>query len=148
MTTHKSSGGCHCGNILFEIETANELSSYNPRACDCEFCSKHGASYISDKNGKLIISVKNDSDLIKYKQGSEIADFLLCKKCGVLVAVCYEEQDQVYGSINSKAINANVEFGDELSISPKQFTDKVKVERWKDNWFSGVRVKYVKESRN
>lgn len=143
MTTYKSIGGCHCGNIKFEMEIALEPSSYNPRACDCEFCSKHGAMYISDKNGKLIISVKNETNLSKYQQGSGIADFLICKKCGVLVGVCYEKQDELYAAINSKAVDRSTNFGQEIVVSPKELNDHEKTQRWRDIWFSEVKIKHV-----
>jgi hypothetical protein len=143
MTTTKLSGGCHCGNISFQIEFANDASSYSPRACDCDFCNKHGATYISDKNGLLTITIDNESSLSRYRQGSGIAEFLLCKGCGVLVGVVYEEAGQIYGSINSKSINHNTDFGKELVVSPKRLNDSERIERWKDLWFSKVEIKGV-----
>lgn len=134
---YQVSGGCHCNNIQYEIETVEEFDSYKPRACDCEFCSKHSASYISDPKGNLKITVRNEKDLKRYKVGSGIADFLICKECGVFVGVCYEEEDSIYASINSKTIEA-IEFGSEVVISPKKLSDTSKVERWKDIWFSNV----------
>ncbi|MGB7291149.1 MAG: hypothetical protein WBD99_03140 [Thermodesulfobacteriota bacterium] len=73
MTIHKYIGGCHCENITFEMEVTAKPPSYNPRACDCDFCRKHAASYVSDPSGKLIIMVENETNLTKYRQGSGIA---------------------------------------------------------------------------
>ncbi len=41
-------GGCHCSNIRFRLESAKPPSEFAPRVCDCTFCTKHGARYISD----------------------------------------------------------------------------------------------------
>lgn len=139
---NKHIGGCHCGNISYEMQIPNEPASYNPRACDCDFCTKHGASYISDTNGTLSIFIKNKEDLIKYKQGSGLADFLLCKNCGVLVGVCYETNGHIYGSVNSKTVKCEAEFGEDLVVSPKHLNDNKRIKRWQSIWFDNVLIEY------
>ena len=139
---HQVLGGCHCGNISYVAEISNEPSVYKPRACDCNFCTSHGAAYVSDNNGSLKITIKNQSELSKYRQGSRIADFLICKNCGVLVGVCYEEHGCIYGSVNTRSSNASDGFGDKEAISPKQLTDEQRIKRWKDFWYSNVSIKY------
>lgn len=139
---HHTSGSCHCGNISFEISTSIEPFAYNPRACDCEFCRKHNASYLSDRNGALLIEIKNKLMLNKYKVGSGIADFLVCNKCGVMVGVCYELQGNIYGAINTNAVNQDVQYGEEVVISPRLLTDIERIDRWKNIWFNNVQVEY------
>ena len=80
--------------------------------------------------------------LSKYRQGSKIADFLICKNCGVLVGVCYEEQGCIYGSVNTKAIQGGNDFGESQIISPKQLTDVERIKRWKELWFSNVKIEH------
>lgn len=142
MSSYKSTGGCHCGNVKFEMELPGEPGSYKPRACDCDFCIKHGAAYVSDQNGKLVIIIKNETNISKYKQGSGISTFLICKKCGVLVGVYYQNQEQLYATVNSKAVNRNTAFSQETVVSPKHLSDNEKVQRWQDIWFSDVRIYY------
>ena len=137
---HIIKGGCHCGNISYVAEITNEPSTYTPRACDCQLCTTHGASYIADKKGSLRIKIKNESELSKYRQGSKIADFLICKNCGVMVGVCYEEQGCIYGSVNTKSIQVSNNFGESKVISPKQLTDVERIKRWKDVWFSNIKI--------
>lgn len=139
---YKAQGGCHCGNIVYTIEMQNEPSSYNPRACDCRLCTMHGASYISDKEGDLKIKIKNKMNLNEYKQGSGISDFLICKNCGVMVAVCYEEKGCIYCSVNTKTVCDNNNFGEIQLVSPKQLTDVERIKRWKAIWFSNVQIEY------
>jgi hypothetical protein len=143
MTVLKYSGGCHCGNITFEMEVTGKPDFYTPRACDCDFCDKHAASYVSDPSGKLIITVESETNLSKYRQGSEIAEFLICKICGVLVGVCHEEHERLYAAINSKTVENAADFGAERAVSPKTLSDLDKVQRWKNNWFSNVSIKKI-----
>lgn len=114
-------------------------ASYSPRACDCAFCRAHAASYVSDSQGKLEIRVKDAANLSKYRQGSGIAECLICKICGVLVGVSYNDDGRLYATINSKAVK-NGAFGAETAVSPKTLGDQEKVERWKDLWFSDVTI--------
>jgi len=138
MDLHELSGGCHCGNIRFKLTLTGALAQRHPRACDCDFCRTHGASYISDPQGTLQIDVADESLLQKYKQGSGIADFLICKACGVLVGVSYQEGGRIYATVNSKAIDAGAQFAQETPVSPKLLATSKKLERWQENWFHDV----------
>lgn len=141
MVTHKLKVGCHCGNVLIEIELKNPPAAYNPRVCDCDFCRKHGASYISDPQGALLIEIKDQCQLGSYRQGSEIAVFLLCKNCGVLVAITFQDNRQLYAAVNSKTIDGDERFGAEKPVSPRKLSGSEKIERWKENWLGNVSIK-------
>ncbi|MEN9520261.1 MAG: hypothetical protein RLZZ381_2849 [Cyanobacteriota bacterium] len=138
MNKYKYSGSCHCGNITFEMAVPQKLNLYNPRACDCNFCLKHRASYISDEKGKLAISVKKKSKLNRYQHGDRIADFLICQTCGVLVGVCYETQEHLYATINICTLEPTINFKQNQVVSPKKFGKNEKIQRWKDLWFANV----------
>jgi hypothetical protein len=135
-------GGCHCGNISYVAEFTKELSTYKPRACDCDFCTSHGSSYVSDRNGSLIIEIKNICDVSKYRQGSRIADFLICKNCGVMIGVCYEEDGRIFGSINVRSSAVYSNFGETQTINLLQLSDEERISRWKQYWFEKVLIKY------
>lgn len=135
---HRIEGGCHCGNIRVAVEIQNAPTYYCPRACDCDFCRKHCASYISDPLGSLRIAVENSQLLGRYRQGSGIAECLFCARCGVLVGVIYQEDGQVYGTVNSAALMSEEGFGEKKSVSPKLLATSEKVGRWKELWFSNV----------
>jgi hypothetical protein len=133
-------GGCHCGNIHVEVLLPRAPSTYNPRACDCDFCRKHGAAYISDPQGSVRLQVKDAQQLGKYLQGSGIAECLICRNCGVLVGVVYEDDGRLYAGINSKVINDSPGFSEEVPVSPKTLPDDKKVKRWKGLWFADVSI--------
>jgi len=137
---HQASGGCHCGNIRVALKLALPPGAYNPRACDCDFCRKHGAAYVSDMRGSLAIRIKNAEASVKYRQGSAMAEFLLCGNCGVLVAVFYQSGARLYAAVNATIVEERARFGSSLPASPKLLSDAEKVQRWQDIWFANVSV--------
>lgn len=136
---HKLKGGCHCGNIKIEVALVRAPKEYIPRACDCEFCRKHGASYISDPDGSLVMRVRDDQLKI-YRQGSGTAEMLICANCGVLVGGAYRSEGHVFAAINTKTIDGDTRFGEGQPVSPKVLSSEEKVERWRRLWFSNVSI--------
>jgi hypothetical protein len=133
-------GGCYCGNVFVKIRLTRAPASYNPRACDCEFCRKHGAAYISDSLGSLQIEIGAAGDRGSYRQGSEAADCLFCRRCGVLVGVICEIDGRSYGAVNVRSLSSAATFGPELTVSPKQLSATDKLQRWQGVWFPDVIV--------
>ncbi len=142
MTPSKYSGKCFCGNIRFEMELVKPLGTYTPRECDCMFCRKHGAAYLSDSNGKLVIFVEEKRKLQLFKQGSNQAEFLICTICGILVAVCYYDGIKRYAAINSRTIDCAAAPGKNKVVSPERLLPEDKVKRWKEIWFNDVCLEY------
>jgi hypothetical protein len=137
---HALRGGCYCGNLVVELELTHEPGHYHPRACDCGFCRKHGAAYLSDPQGSLRIQIRDPGHSTSYRQGNELAEMLLCTRCGVLVGALYREDERVYGTVNAKAIEGAEDFGAEQPVSPKALAGNDKIARWKALWFSNVRL--------
>jgi len=135
---HTVSGSCHCGNVRVDLEITREPGTYQPRACDCDFCRKHGAAWVSDPQGSLAIRIRDEGNTGFYRQGSGLAECLLCSSCGVLVAVIYREDGRLYGAINAKAVEGGLIFGAEQISSPKTLSAGQKTKRWQDLWFSRV----------
>ena len=139
MNTERAS--CSCGNIVAKVELSEPISNYTPRACDCDFCIKHGAAYISDPNGELVIKVRSPNEVARNKHGSGIADFLTCKLCGVFVAVTYSLEGQLLGSLNSKTLENMDDLSEPQNVSPKLLPDTDKIGRWEEIWFQNVTIK-------
>ncbi|AXI02161.1 GFA family protein [Aquirhabdus parva] len=146
-TAYVYAGGCHCSNIKLAVELTKALNAYKPRACDCDFCKTHGASYLSDPQGKLVITTKDKDALSRYRQGDAIADFLICKICGVVAGVSFQSEAGLYATIeaglyatiNVKALSDRADCLPETSVSPKLLSTEDKIERWKKAWFSDVK---------
>lgn len=131
-------GGCYCGNIRSQASFSRELASYNPRACDCDFCRKHAAAYVSDPKGSLRLQIGNELEVNRFRQGSNTAEMLLCRTCGVLVGALYRESNRLFGAPNAKALDPRLSFGPEQGVSPKLLSPDQKVQRWRDIWFPDV----------
>ena len=138
---HTVTGGCYCGNVLVKIRLTRDTGSYNPRACDCGFCRKHGAAYISDSLGSLEIEIDTAADRGSYRQGSEAADCLFCRRCGVLAGVTCEIDGRLYGAVNVRSLDPAAAFGPQVPVSPKQLSATDKLQRWRDVWFPRVVVR-------
>ncbi len=132
------SGGCHCGNIRVELQLSREPSSYSPRACDCDFCRKHRSAYVSDPHGSLRIRVLDRRRMGSYRQGNELAEMLLCTRCGVLIAALFHSQGRSFATLNVAVVEGNPVFADEQTVSPKKLTPEQKMARWKSIWFPDV----------
>ncbi|MGH8049414.1 MAG: GFA family protein [Arenimonas sp.] len=138
-------GGCHCEAVKIEFSTANPVSSTHPRACDCSFCQKHGAAYLSDSHGALLIACNSSEDLLSYRQGSENAQFLMCVHCGVLVAVIFHQDAIVYGAVNAKCLDRFAEFSATETSSPQLLDATDKVSRWTKLWVTNVSFAYARQ---
>lgn len=99
------SGACHCGRLQVRFTTLLAAERLVPRACDCSFCQKHGAAYVSDPRGALRMTLP--AGLAPYRQGAGNAQFHVCDRCGVLVAVTYEnEAGRRFGTVNVRCLDA------------------------------------------
>jgi hypothetical protein len=137
---HRFGGGCYCGNIHLEVTLPREPSAYRPRACDCDFCQKHGAAYVSDPQGSLVIRTQDERETARYRQGSGLAELLLCRTCGVLVGALYSGEGRLCASVNFKALDCRADFGAEQAVSPKKLAADEKIKRWQDLWFADVKI--------
>jgi hypothetical protein len=133
-------GKCYCGNIHLTVTLSRDPSAVNPRACDCDFCQKHGAAYVSDPRGSLDIRIEDERAVSRFQQGSEIAEMLLCRRCGVLVAALYRDGDRLFGTLNVKALDRRADFGANAPVSPKLLAAEEKTKRWRALWFPDVRL--------
>ena len=133
-------GSCHCGRIQVEFTTSITLQETTPRACDCSFCQKHGAAYISNSSGALRIVAAQPSALRSYSQGSEAARFQMCAQCGVLVAVIFEHNGRIYGAVNATCLDELALLGASLPASPQLLSPQEKISRWLELWVPEVQV--------
>ena len=130
---------CSCGAVKLLLQLSNDLSSYTPRACDCDFCMERKITYLSDPNG--ILTIECAQELNKFKQGSEQASFLACNQCNDIVAVICKFGNDYKGAINATLLNGREQLKMPQVASPKLLTAKEKLERWKSVWLT-VEINY------
>lgn len=140
-------GQCHCGNLRIELHTASAPAQLPPRACDCGFCTRHGAAWVSDPHGRLDITVQDHAALGDYRQGANLARFLLCRHCGVLVAVERTEADGRFAAVNARCLDDAASLPATVSASPQRLAPDEKRERWRRLWIADVRWHSAREDR-
>jgi DNA-binding winged helix-turn-helix (wHTH) protein len=94
-------GACHCGALHVRYHTAMPPSEWSVRACQCSFCSAHGALSASDPGGSLRFSADDETLLHRYRFGTHTAEFWLCRCCGVYVGATI---DAGFGIVNVRAL--------------------------------------------
>lgn len=140
ITTASFRGSCHCGGLSLEFSACRPAADLRPRACDCSFCCKHGAAYLSDPAGALSIVESESGSRREYRQGSENARFQVCAHCGVLVAVVFEHEGRLYGAVNARCLDGDVRFGEPVPVSPQRLSPEEKIARWLQAWVPDVTV--------
>ena len=134
VTTFRHDGGCHCGAVRWTLETPLALAQFAPRACDCDFCMRHRAAWVSDATGALELR-DTGGQMQRYRQGSGQAEFLFCGGCGVLVAVtCRDGNGMLRGAVNRNGFDERHLLGDDVVASPQQLAPEAKLARWSQLW--------------
>lgn len=110
-------GACHCGALTIQLDTARAPSELPVRICGCSFCRKHRPRYTSDPAGRVAIRAARAAELSRYRFGLRLADFLICRTCGVFVAA-YEPGTPGRAVINLDVLSRALE----LTGAPTQFT--------------------------
>jgi hypothetical protein len=110
-------GACHCGALTIQLDTVCAPGELAVRTCGCSFCRKHRPRYTSDPAGSVTIRAPAEADLIRYRFGLRLADFLICRTCGVFVAA-YEP-----GAPGRAVINLDtLARADDFTATPTQLT--------------------------
>ena len=110
-------GACHCGVMTIRLETAREPHELPVRVCGCTFCAKHRPRYTSDPDGRVAIGVRDEASVSRYRFGLRLADFLICRTCGVFVAA-FEPGPPGRAVMNLDALASAVRF----TAAPTVFT--------------------------
>ena len=136
MTGYRLSRGCACGNVQVLADLSMAVEGYQPRRCDCDFCMQHGAAYLSDPAGTLHITVQNPGRISRYRQGNQLADFLICSSCQELICVVYTEASgKQLATLNVQPCLSQHAFAEPQMVSPKQLNAAEKTARWSTLWF-------------
>jgi hypothetical protein len=93
-------GSCHCGNVRFTFEWPNPPRAIPARVCDCAFCTKHGAAWTSNPQGRFNLQITDDTRVARYQFGTKTADFHFCLTCGVVPIVTCAIEGRRYGVFN------------------------------------------------
>ena len=132
--SHSMSGRCHCGAIHATLTTNLEAAEIPVRACQCGFCTRHGATTVSDPAGLLRFTI-NRAALSGYRFDTRTGTTLLCARCGVYAGSVIEEAGKTWGILNARGL-AIPEFAgrDPTPVDYEGETAQARVARRKANW--------------
>ena len=77
MTIHR--GGCHCGQVRFELEAPAQLEVLE---CNCSLCQKLGYLHLLIPKSQFRL-ISGGEQLTRYQFNTHTATHLFCKVCGV-----------------------------------------------------------------
>jgi len=135
-------GRCHCGNIAYRLTWEPQPDTIAARACDCGFCTRHGALWTSNPASTLTIDVRDASRLVRYAFETRTADFLICSSCGVVPAVISRIENGDYAVVN---VNTFTDFpASRIHRAPVSLADegeRARLDRRRRGWIADVRIR-------
>jgi hypothetical protein len=101
---HTFTGSCHCGAIRGTLAAAKSAAELQLRACQCSFCTRHGAMTVSDPAGRATFEVERAA-LSPYQFGTRTGTSLVCGRCGMYAGVYIEEGGKVWSVLNARGLD-------------------------------------------
>lgn len=102
-TLYTFRGSCHCGAIRATLEATRPAEAVPVRACQCSFCTRHGAMTMSDPAGRAIIEIERAA-LAPYRFGTRTGTSLVCGRCGMYAGVIVEDAGKVWSALNVRGL--------------------------------------------
>jgi hypothetical protein len=96
-------GTCHCGAIRGTLAASKPAAELQVRACQCGFCTRHGAMTVSDPAGRATFQIERTA-LAKYQFGTRTGTSLLCARCGMYAGVMLEDEGKVWSVLNVRGL--------------------------------------------
>jgi hypothetical protein len=93
-------GACHCGNLTIVFETGQAPDALEIRACQCAFCTMHGARSVSDPAGRVRVVARAPAETHCYRFALRTADFVVCRRCGAYAAAVMRDGGRSYAIVN------------------------------------------------
>ena len=133
-------GQCHCGALRYKLLWPIQSSKIPARACQCSYCLRFGGNWTSQPDARLEFTALEPTALGRYRFGSQTADFLFCRHCGVkMIAVCtIDKRDYAVVNINNIISPAQLEFEQSTTNFDGESTAQ-RLERRAQRWISQVR---------
>ena len=132
-------GQCHCGNIAYTLHWEPNPIQIPARACDCTFCTKHGAVWTSKPDGALHVTVRDPAAVKRYAFGTRTADFHICTECGVVPLSTCTVDGRDYAVVNVNTLdNLDTSLLDHRAASFSEEDVASKLARRQANWIANV----------
>lgn len=132
---YRMSGGCHCGAIGVELLLPRSPEEEVVGACQCSFCRKHNARTVSDAGARARITINKPAQLQRYRFGLAASEVILCRRCGVYLAMLMRQDGAAWTTINVDALDERARFT--RPAEPRDFSGEAlagRRERRKTRW--------------
>ena len=96
-------GTCHCGAIRGTLNSTKPPEALQVRACQCSFCTRHGAMTASDPQGSATFQIQRAA-LARYQFGTRTGTSLICVRCGIYAGVILEDGARTWSVINVRGL--------------------------------------------
>jgi hypothetical protein len=99
----KFSGACHCGAIRGTLHATRPATELQVRACQCSFCTRHGAMTVSDPAGRAVFDIERAA-LTRYQFETRTGTSLICARCGIYAGVILEDEGKMWSAVNVRGL--------------------------------------------
>jgi hypothetical protein len=96
-------GQCHCGAIRVRLELTKSARDIDVRACQCGFCTRHGAMTVSDPKGRAAFDIAADQ-LATYEFATRGGTVVLCRTCGIYAGMILEVDGNTWSIANVRGL--------------------------------------------
>jgi hypothetical protein len=103
VATHRYEGSCHCGAIRAVLEATKAADELEVRACQCGFCTRHGAMTVSDPTGRAVFEIA-PAGLLKYQFATRTGTSFICARCGMYASVVLLEDGKAWSVLNVRGL--------------------------------------------
>jgi hypothetical protein len=128
-------GQCHCGAIRVELATARPPGDQVLGACQCSFCRKHNARAFSDPKAHVTLTGRHPEQLQRYSFGLGTSEQIICRRCGVYVAMILIDGDRVWSVVNVDTLDDRARFTGQAEARDYSAEDRgQRIARRKARW--------------
>jgi hypothetical protein len=104
-------------------------------ACQCSFCRKHNARAFSDSKARVTLTAADPQQLQRYSFGLRTSEQIICRRCGVYVAMTLTDGDRVWSVINVDALEDRALFTRALKARDYSAEDReTRIRRRRARW--------------
>jgi centromere protein V len=108
--THR--GGCHCGDVTFEVTAPPEL---RVQECNCSICRMTGFLHLIVPASRFRL-VRGEESLTAYTFNTGTARHLFCRRCGIKSFYVPRSHPDGY-SVNARCLDEGTV--EEMTVIPK-----------------------------
>ena len=139
MMSKTYSGNCHCGAVRLTLHFDKNAGDITPKACDCDFCYKHGAQYVSDPKGRVEVQCADYELLTSYGSPGKLTRYLFCNRCGNLIGSEFSADGYHFMIVNGRMLNEFDHFPEPDNVHADTRALSEQIVHWQQHWFQDVK---------